>query len=487
MSSKSAGVAGCRIGNSKYGREELRLEIVEPATGDLLGTVFGGGGREATNGVTASSEALGEWGQVGNAGRALVLRSIAAALRETATLSELALLVSRETGKLLVEARAEVLFAAAFFDWFADCAATDHGEYWQMQGRQVVVDWRPVGVVGIVTPWNFPVSIPARKIAAVLAAGCTAVLKPSEMAPLSALLFADIVGSRLPPSVLNTVVGDPEAIVHVLTTDMRVRAISFTGSTPVGLVVAQKCAPQLKRLVLELGGRSPFIVCEGADLEETVSVLVTAKYRNNGESCIAANNVFVPSTVYEEFLRLYTQATAGLEIGDPQVPRVRLGPMVSKAHGDRIRSLVERARSDGEVIWSGPNQGMGPAFVAPAIVQPRASSEMWGEEVFGPITMVRSYTSIDAVITEVNSWDYGLAGYVCGPSAYASAVGHRLELGIIGVNVGAPVVPEAPFGGLKMSGMGREGSVIGLREFQEPRTIGTLTRADYTKRMEVGA
>ncbi|MFV2176283.1 aldehyde dehydrogenase family protein, partial [Actinomadura sp. LOL_011] len=412
------------------------------------------------------------WAALPAAVRAAALRAIAAGLREAT--EELAALTTAETGKRIEESRAEVGFSAGFFEWFAEAALTaEQGaeETLTVPGRGFRVRRVPLGVVAAITPWNFPLSIPARKVAAALAAGCTAVLKPSELTPLSAARLVEICHPHLPAGALTMVTGDPIGLTAALTGHPDVASVSFTGSTRVGRIVAGRCAERFLPVVLELGGRGPFVVGAGADVDEAVEALMVAKFRNNGASCIAANNVFVHRSRYEAFVERLGERVASLRVGDPRDASTDLGPVVNADQRDRLTGLTADAEARGARVRNGPRPPAEGFFVRPAVVECLEDDPLWSDEIFGPVAAVRPFTDEGAVVEEINGWGYGLGGYVCDVPERAHALAARLRIGIVGVNNGAPNNPRVPFGGFGASGQGREGGMAGLLEFTTYQTI----------------
>ncbi|MEU8346530.1 succinate semialdehyde dehydrogenase [Actinomadura meyerae] len=464
-------VPGARFGGGSVGGG-VRLEVVDPRDGEPFGAITAADASDARAAVDAAAAAQPGWAATPPAERARALRTAADALRAPDTAAELALLVTRESGKRLAEAQAEVGFSAAFLDWFADAAVAPQGELRQTAARRFAIEPRPLGVVAAVTPWNFPLSIPARKVGAALAAGCATVLKPSELTPLSGLRFAEILETLLPAGALTTVAGDGTEVTNALLDDPRVAAVSFTGSTRVGKLVAGRAAATLTKPLLELGGRAPFIVRADADLDAAVEALLVAKYRNNGASCIAANNVFVHESRYEAFLAAFTERSLALRLGDPREDGTDLGPVIDASHVERLNGLVAKARAAGADVRQGGDVPKAGHFVAPAVVADPGDLPVWTDEIFGPVVGVRPYSDEDALVAEVNGWGFGLGGYVCGTDvAAAAALAARLQIGIIGINNGAPNSPEVPFGGFGQSGYGREGGIAGLLEFTAPQTL----------------
>jgi len=463
-------VPGIRLGG-EVRRGPVRVDVTNPTTEETFAVVAGGDAADARAAADTAARAFPGWAATAVTERAAALRAAAAALRDE-PLDGLPRIVSLETGKRLEEARAEVHFSAGYLDWFAAAAQAESDEQRTSGGRRFVVRRKPVGVVAALTPWNFPVSIPARKVGASVAAGCPTVLKPSELTPLSALRFVEILEPHLPPGVLTTVVGEGQELAEALIDHPDVAAVTFTGSTRVGALVAARCAPGFTRTTLELGGRAPFIVLDDAEVKDAVATLLLAKYRNNGASCISANNVFVHDSRYDEFLEAYVDKSFDLRLGDPLDESTDLGPMIAANHVSRLQALVQDARTRGCRSWQSERTPERGYFAAPVVVEAFEDMPLWEEEIFGPVTPVRRFSDESAVVSEVNSWAFGLGGYVCSDDAgHGEAVAARLDIGIVGINTGAPNSPEVPFGGFKHSGVGREGGVEGLHEFAEAQTL----------------
>jgi succinate-semialdehyde dehydrogenase/glutarate-semialdehyde dehydrogenase len=410
-----------------------RRPLVAPADGRPWAEIAVGGAQDAADAAAAAARALPEWAATPVAERAAALRAVAAELDAAAASDGWPALVTKETGKRLAEARGELGLSAVYFRVMADLVE-EQGErvHHVVAGTAHHVEPRPLGVAAVLTPWNFPVSIPARKIAPALAAGCPVLFKPSEVAPLSSMVLAALLDRHLPAGTVNTVLGEPADVVDPWLAHPDVRVVSFTGSTRVGGLVAAAAAPRFLRTVLELGGCAPFIVLPDADVEHAVQTLLVAKYRNNGQSCIAANQIFVAREVAGEFVDAFVAATERLVVGDPlDAPTV--------------------------------------------LVDVPASARAARDEVFGPVAAVSTFDDLDDAIDRHLATGYGLAGYVCGSDAEAArAVSRRLRAGIVGINTGTPNYPGAPFGGLGLSGTGYEGGPQGLEAFQAWRTTAVV-------------
>nr|CEL18123.1 Succinate-semialdehyde dehydrogenase [NAD(P)+] [Kibdelosporangium sp. MJ126-NF4]CTQ90648.1 Succinate-semialdehyde dehydrogenase [NAD(P)+] (EC 1.2.1.16) [Kibdelosporangium sp. MJ126-NF4] len=451
-----------------------------PATETVLATYVGGGARDAAAAADVSAAALPAWAAMTGTERATILTSIAAELRKPETAAELAEITSMETGKRLAEARAEVGMSAAFFDWFATAvrARTDQ-DLRVAPGHRHRVHMRALGVVVVSTPWNFPLSIPARKIAAALAAGCTVLFKPSEVAAGASLALARLVEAQVPPGVLCTMLGDGATITGVWLADPRVRGISFTGSTRVGLLVADQAMPSFTRCVLELGGNAPVVVMDDADPRLAVELISAAKYRNNGQSCIAANTAWVPRSMLDDVAAGLVADADGLVLGDPLDSSTTLGPLALPTDRYRVKSLAEDARARGATVHRStaavPDRGQ---FTAPVIaIAPPLDAAVVTEESFAPVLAVMPYDNVADVVDWSRRSSMGLAGYVVGTDVdRACGVAEALDVGIVGVNTATPNTPQIPFGGLKSSGLGCEGGQQGLDAFLTPQVIAVAQR-----------
>lgn len=444
-------------------------ELPNPATAQTYDRVGWASAADVRDAVDAARHAGAAWARTAPRRRAAVLRSIADDLRAHG--EDLAPVIMRETGKRAAEALAEASFSADYFDWFADAATAPADCHLQNPDKRYIVTRRPAGVVAAVTPWNFPLSIPARKVAAALAAGCPVVLKASELAPLSALALLTLIDAHAPRGLVNLVIGDGEQLIGALVDHEDVTAVSFTGSTRVGVLVAERAMRTMTRVTMELGGMAPFIVEADADLGVAVGALLVAKFRNNGASCIAANNVYFHADVYDDVMSELADQITSLEVGPPDISSTDVGPLLRPAHVDRLRRLVADAESEGRRTWQAPVPEDG-WFFPPTLVAASACSTLWHQEIFGPVCAARPFDHIDEVVREVNGRRTGLAGYIMSSDTERCLVtAARLNVGIVGINNGAPNTPEVPFGGFGLAGLGREGGIEGMREFMEPQTI----------------
>jgi succinate-semialdehyde dehydrogenase/glutarate-semialdehyde dehydrogenase len=458
-------------------------EVRAPATGATLARITIAGAEETRAAIDAAAGALEQWRRTTGMQRANILTRAATLIGERA--ETIGRTLSLETGKLLREAIGEVRFAADYFAWFAGEARRLEwlsGVSGRNGGPQLVLR-KPVGVVATLSPWNFPVSIQARKIAPALAAGCTLVARPSEQAPLSVIaLFQCLVDAELPSGVANLLVGPAGPITETLLEDMRVRLISFTGSTPVGQMLYERSAHTMKKLALELGGCAPFIVCDDADLPHAIEQAMIAKFRNYGQSCIAANTFFVADSLYQPFVDAMAKRITALRPGDPFDDTTTFGPVINTRRKHELEQLIGTAETAGlSRIVRGQelsaNVGLSsecyvpPALLAaPSIAQ--VDSGFLKQETFGPLALVVGYRDLDALLTQLAQQPLGLAGYVFSRDVTrAIRVASRLEVGITGVNDGLPSAANVPMGGVKQSGLGREGGHVGIEEFLETQYL----------------
>ncbi|MFV3402971.1 NAD-dependent succinate-semialdehyde dehydrogenase [Pseudomonas sp. NY15463] len=446
------------------------LAVVNPANGQTLAQVPALEASETRRAIAAAEASFQAWREVPPADRAKLLEAWHQAI--LANQDDLAVIMSAEQGKPLAEARGEIGYGASFVKWFAEEARRIYGDSIPAPtaDRRILVLKQPVGVVAAITPWNFPNAMITRKCAPALAAGCTIVVKPSELTPLSALTLA-VLAERvgIPPGVFNVLTGLPAGVGSELTGNPSVRKLSFTGSTQVGQLLMSQCATTIKRLSLELGGNAPFIVFDDADLELAIQGVMLSKFRNAGQTCVCANRILVQDGIYERFAERLSAEVAKLKVGDAFTPGVTLGPLINAAAVDKVRRHIDDAVSKGaSVIAGGLPQGDG-LFVQPTVLRD-ASPDMLlaSEETFGPVAPLFRFQSEDEALEIANATPYGLgAYYFTQDMRRAWRVGERLEFGMVGLNTGVISMEVAPFGGMKQSGSGREGSKYGLEEFLE--------------------
>jgi succinate-semialdehyde dehydrogenase/glutarate-semialdehyde dehydrogenase len=451
--------------------------VTDPASGTVVAEVARVGEGEAQEAVAAADAAADGWRRTSAKARAELLYRWSDAL---AALSEpLAALITLESGKPLAEARGEVAYAAAYFQWFGEQAKRINGMILPAPSpdREVLVKREPVGIVACITPWNFPIAMLARKLAPALAAGCTVVAKPSEETPLSAFAMVEL-GRRagLPDGVVNILAGDAPAIGAVFTHSPLVRKLSFTGSTAVGVALQKDCAATMKRTSLELGGNAPFIVFADADLDRAVAGLMAAKFRNAGQTCICANRVLIEDSCFDAFVDRLRAAMARLRIGHGLDPETTLGPLINSPAAARVRALLKDVRAHRVMRFAEPPEES--CFVAPALViDPAPRQPLVDSEIFGPVMPLMRFSDEEEAMAMANDTPAGLAAYLYTADPRRQwRIPDRLAFGMIGVNDAALSNEMAPFGGIKMSGHGREGSVVGLDDYLEFKylSIGDL-------------
>jgi len=446
--------------------------VDDPATGETIRTLPRMGAAETERALRAAEDALPAWRGLLAKERARILRRWADLMMENE--DALARLLTTEQGKPLAESRVEVAYAASFLEWFGEEAKRVYGDTipTYMRDRRIVVTKEPVGVTAGITPWNFPAAMPTRKAAPALAAGCTMVLKPAEQTPLTALAVAKLgEEAGLPAGVLGIVTGSAEdapVIGRVLTSSPIVRKLGFTGSTEVGKLLMAQCAGQVKKVSLELGGNAPFIVFDDADLDEAVAGALICKYRNSGQTCISANRIYVQAPVYDEFVTRLTSAVADLKVGSGHDPETNVGPLIERQAIDKVeRHVADALDRGGELLTGG--EALGGLFYRPTvIVGVPADAAMACEETFGPVAGIARFEREEEAIRQANDTPYGLAAYFYSRDmGRVWRVSEALEYGIVGINTGVISTEVAPFGGVKESGIGREGSKYGIDEWLE--------------------
>jgi succinate-semialdehyde dehydrogenase/glutarate-semialdehyde dehydrogenase len=445
--------------------------VLNPATGEVIAQVAKGGAAETTQAVAAAERTFPAW-------RAMTAKERGARVKRWGelmleNLDALAELLSREQGKPLAEARGEVGYAASFLEWFAEEAKRSYGDVIPSPNphAKIIVTREPVGVVAAITPWNFPLAMITRKAGPALAAGCTMVLKPSEETPLSAFALAVLAEKAgIPPGVFNIVSGDAVAIGGVLTESEVVRKLSFTGSTRVGKLLAKQSADTLKKLSLELGGNAPFIVFDDADIDAAVQGAMASKFRNTGQTCVCVNRFYVQDGIYDAFTQALTQAVRKMRIGNALQGDVEQGPLINPAALKKVEAHVADALQKGaKVLTGGKPHALGGTFYEPTVLIDASKSMLIAaEETFGPVAACFRFKTEDEAIAAANDTSFGLSAYFYTRDlARAWRVAEALESGMVGINEGILSTEVAPFGGVKQSGLGREGSKYGLDEYTE--------------------
>lgn len=455
-----------------------RIAIKDPATHEVIAEVADASVDDALRAVDCAHKAQPQWAATSPRERAEVLRRTFNLLTEKS--EALARLIVKENGKTLAEARGEMAYAAEFYRWYAEEAVRAIGELSEAPagGSKILVLHQPVGVAVLVTPWNFPAAMATRKIAPALAAGCSVVLKPSEETPLTALAVAGLMEEAgVPPGVVNVIPASrPGEVVKAMIQDTRVRKVSFTGSTEVGRLLLNLASERVVNCSMELGGNAPFIVCDDADLDVAIPGAIAAKLRNGGESCIAANRFYVQEGIREEFEDRLVKEFKSLKLGHGLEDGVDLGSLINEESQKKVARLVDEAVAEGAKVRVGGKAPDRPGyFYEPTVlsnVAPDAS--ILKTEIFGPVAPIVSFRDMDEMVEQANTTIHGLATYVFTRDlAKGLKLCERLETGMVGLNRGFISDPAAPFGGIKQSGLGREGSHDGLLEFMEKKYIST--------------
>jgi succinate-semialdehyde dehydrogenase/glutarate-semialdehyde dehydrogenase len=460
----------------REGRERQRIDVINPSTGEKLTSVADATVADAISSIDAASQAAAAWAATPPRKRAELLRSCFE--RMVANSEWLARLISLENGKALADAKSEVLYAAEFFRWYAEEAVRLEGEISVSPSgaNRIVVMYQPIGISLLITPWNFPAAMATRKIAPALAAGCTCILKPAEETPLTAYAVAQIMlEAGIPAGVVNVITTkDPAAVVRAMLHEGRIRKLSFTGSTEVGRLLLREAADTVINCSMELGGNAPFIVLNDANINDAIAGAMIAKMRNGGEACTAANRFYIQRGVYEEFTKQLVAKMSAVKVGEGCSPDTGCGALINRAAVEKIESLVADAVKRGAHVVLGGTTTLGPGYFYPptVLVDVPAGAQILKQEIFGPVATLVPFDSVDEVVALANDTEYGLVAYVYTSDLKTGLrVSERLESGMIALNRGLVSDAAAPFGGMKQSGLGREGSHHGVREFTEAKYI----------------
>jgi succinate-semialdehyde dehydrogenase/glutarate-semialdehyde dehydrogenase len=484
MATHTSTVTGVQLSDSKLFRQSCYVDgawvnaasggtvaVDNPATGEIIGTVPRLGAAETRAAIEAAERALPEWRKKTAKERAAVLRRWYDLM--IASQEDLARLMTIEQGKPLVESRGEVVYAAAFLEWFGEEAKRVYGDTipGHQPDKRIVVIKQPIGVVACITPWNFPLAMITRKAGPAIAAGCTVVLKPASQTPFSALALAELAErAGVPKGVFNVITGSASEIGGELTGNPTVKKLSFTGSTEIGKLLMQQCAATVKKVSLELGGNAPFIVFDDADLDAAVEGAMASKYRNTGQTCVCVNRIYVQDRVYDAFTAKLAEAVTRLKPASGLEPGATQGPLIDDKAVAKVEEHIEDALSKGaRLVVGGKRHALGGRFFEPTVladVDPAAL--MAREETFGPVAPLFRFTTDDEAIAMANDTEFGLAAYFYGRDiGRVWRVAEALESGMVGINTGIISTEVAPFGGVKESGLGREGSKYGIEEFLE--------------------
>ena len=448
---------------------EATLTVNNPANGDAIGTVPKAGRVETARAIDAAAEAFYSWRSLTADERAAHIHGLYQALMDNQ--ADLAAILTEEMGKPLAEAKGEIAHGAQFFRWFAEEGRRIYGDAIPSPWRdtRIIVTKQPIGVVGAITPWNFPNSMIARKLAAAMAAGCTIVIKPASQTPYSALAFGDLaIDVGIPPGVINIVTGSASEIAAEMCENPKLRKITFTGSTAVGKKLAAQASAHMKRISMELGGNAPFLIFDDADLDAAVEGAMISKFRNSGQTCVCTNRFLVQASVYDLFSEKFAAAIRGLNVGDGAKEGVTQGPLIDEGAVAKVEEhIADAVAKGGEIVAGGARHDLGGTFFQPTLLAHGADDmQIFRDETFGPVAAMFRFETEDEAIRAANDTEYGLACY-----AYTSDLGRawrlndRLDYGLIGINQGLISTEVAPFGGLKDSGVGKEGSKYGVEDY----------------------
>ena len=451
------------------------LAVTNPATGEVLGTVPNMGAAETRRAIEAANAAWPAW-------RAKTAKERSACLRKWAELmmanqEDLAIIMTAEQGKPLTESRGEIAYAASFIEWFAEEARRVYGDTipGHLPDKRIVVIKQPVGVCVAITPWNFPAAMITRKVGPALAAGCTMVSKPASATPFSALALAELAErAGVPKGVFSVVTGNAKAVGGEMTSNPLVRKLTFTGSTEIGKVLLEQCARTVKKTSMELGGNAPFIVFDDADLDAAADGAIASKYRNAGQTCVCANRILVQDKVYDAFAAKLAERVAKFKIGNGLEPGVTIGPLIDEAAVKKVEEHVSDAVAKGaQVVTGGKRHALGGLFFEPTILaNVNPSMKVTREETFGPVAPLFRFKDEAEAIQMANDTEFGLAAYFYARDlARVWRVAEGIESGIVGINTGLISTAEAPFGGVKESGLGREGSKYGIEDYLEVKYL----------------
>ncbi|MBB6450571.1 succinate-semialdehyde dehydrogenase/glutarate-semialdehyde dehydrogenase [Geomicrobium halophilum] len=460
--------------NGKWSGSGLEtIDVTNPATGDVIDTVPRGSTNEANEAATAAHKALQSWSGLAAAERSNKLEKWFNLINENH--EELAQTMTKEQGKSIHEARGEITYANSFIKWYAEEGKRVYGETIPAStpDKRLFVTKQPVGVVAAITPWNFPAAMITRKVAPALAVGCTTIIKPATQTPLTALKLAELsVKAGIPEGVINVVTGASSEISQAWQEDTRVRKLTFTGSTEVGKTLMSGASETVKKISLELGGHAPVVVLEDADIDNAVQQAVGSKFRNGGQTCVCANRIYVAESIEEEFTNKLKKAVEELKVGNGLDEDTDIGPMIDEDAVDKVISHIEDAKSQGAKVVTGGAKKDG-LFLTPTVVS-GVTEDMacMNEETFGPLAPISTFKTEEEAIHRANNTIYGLASYLFTRDvSKAIRLAEKLEYGIVGLNDGGPSTAQAPFGGWKQSGIGREGGHHGIDEFLETKYI----------------
>jgi len=461
------------INGKKVGRDLGTISVNNPATGEMIATVPNGGAEEAHLAVDAANIAFQKWSMLSAYERSAYLMKWHELIDKQT--DELARTMTEEQGKPLAEAKGEITYANGFISWYAEEAKRIYGETIPASntGKRIFVHKQPVGVTAVITPWNFPAAMITRKVAPALAAGCTVVIKPAEQTPITAIRLAELaLEAGIPAGVVNVVTGEASSIGDAWLQDTRVRKLTFTGSTEVGKLLMRGAADTVKKISLELGGHAPAIVMEDCNIDKAVDGIISAKFRNAGQTCVCANRIYVHEAIEEAFAQKLVDRIKQLKVGNGKDEGVTIGPLIDEDAIHKVQRHVDDALSKGAEIAVGGLRKNGLFYEPTVLLGVKDEMICMQEETFGPVAPITTFSSEEEVIRRANDSIYGLAAYIFTENISTGIrMSERLEYGIVGLNDGLPSTPQAPFGGFKQSGLGREGGHHGLDEYIEVKYI----------------
>ncbi|WP_148359102.1 NAD-dependent succinate-semialdehyde dehydrogenase [Peribacillus simplex] len=453
------------------------FDVINPATGKVIANVPKSGKKETDEAVEAAHTAYQSWSKLASTERSQYIRKVAEIMH--ANKEELAKIMTLEMGKPLAESRGEVIYAASFLEWYAEEARRVYGRTipGKSANNRIQVVRQPVGVVAAITPWNFPAAMITRKLGPALAAGCTIVIKPAESTPLTAMKLMEYCEEAgIPNGVVNLLTGNPGEIGEAFMSNPKVRKVTFTGSTAVGKQLIRQSADTVKNISLELGGHAPLIIFEDADIEKAVQGAIASKFRNAGQTCICVNRIYVQSSVYDKFITAFKEAVSRLKVGNGLNDGVDIGPMINKAGYEKVEKHVQDAVSKGaEVVIGGRGEIINEnvCYYQPTILKDvSADMVVMNEETFGPVVPIQRFETDEEVIEYANNSPYGLAAYFYTENVTrGTKIMESLDFGIVGWNDALPSTAQAPFGGMKESGIGREGGIEGIEPYLETKYV----------------
>ena len=459
--------------NGQWIEKSAMISVFNPSSQALIGKVPNLDVSDVKTAIDSAANALPKWSKLTGKERAKILRKWYELILENQ--EDLAIILTSEQGKPLAEARGEVLYGANFVEWFAEEAKRISGDVIlaPKPNQKIITIRQPIGVVAAIMPWNFPSAMITRKASAAMAAGCTIVLKPSELTPFSALALAVLAKEAgVPDGVFNVLTGDAQEIGEEFCQNKKIRKISFTGSTKVGKLLYKQCADDLKRISLELGGSAPFIIFSDADLDKAISGLMHAKFRNGGQACTCVNRIFVEEKIHDEFVKKLLAEVAKIKVGDGFDAASNMGPMISEVAIKKAEHLVEDALDSGAKCEIGGKKISGQFFAPTVLTAVTKNMEIAREEIFGAIAAIQKFTAEEEVIALANDTEYGLGSYLyTKDNARIWRISDALEFGMVGINEPSFATEVAPFGGIKHSGFGLEGSHLGIEEFCRVKTL----------------